>query len=189
MMLEQACFGVTALILLLSAARVVTSSDLVHTVLWLGLMLGATAVVFVMLHAPFLAAIQLILYTGGLLTLMLFGIMLTQRDQGTVTIPNPAHRRLAGLLVGGGAFAMFAAAILHTPTLPNTPGADVSTQQLGQQLFTQHALAFEVLALLLLAATLGAIVLSRKADAGIEPDRPEIAERKPLPHPSREKEA
>ncbi|HEX7481037.1 MAG TPA: NADH-quinone oxidoreductase subunit J [Polyangiales bacterium] len=182
-MLDQVAFAVVALIMLAAAVKVVSSQNLVHTVLWLGVMLAGTSVVFVMLQAPFLAAIQLILYTGGLLTLMLFGIMLTQRDAASLTIPNPSHRRGFGALLGAAAFGMLAGAISKTPSLPNEHGAMPGTQELGRLFFTQNALAFEVLAVLLLAATLGAIVFARKADAGVpsESAGAEIPARRTLP--------
>ncbi len=185
-MLEQVAFAVAALLLLSSGLKVVTSKNLVHTVLWLGCMLAATAVLFVLLQAPFLAAIQLILYTGGLLTLMLFGVMLTQRDEGFVTIPNPSQRRVAGGVLAVVAFAVVANAVHNTPSLPNVRSAQLPTAQVGQLFFTQYALAFEVLAVLLLAATLGAIVLSRRADAGVASETPgaDVPARRALPDPT-----
>ena len=60
-MLGQVAFGIVAIALLGSASRVVTARNLVHTVLWLGLTLAVTSVVYIMLSAPFLAAIQIIL--------------------------------------------------------------------------------------------------------------------------------
>lgn len=188
-MLEQTSFVIVSLSLLVCASRVVTARNLVHTVLWLGLTLALTAVVFVMLRAPFLAAIQIILYTGGVLTLMLFGVMLTQRDAGFVTVQNPSHRRLAGGLLAAAVFAMFAAAIVRTERLPATPGessiASLSVAFFGSKdAVGDQLLAFEVLSLLLLAAVLGAIVVARKRDAGLESEeRPPIPARRALPRP------
>ena len=185
-MFEQVGFTLVAGVLLGSGWRVVRSRNLVHTVLWLGMMLAATAVLFAMLQAPLLAAIQIILYTGGLLTLMLFGVMLTQRDAGFVTIPNAAHREgLAGFIASAG-FGMFALAVLRTPELPDQRAAPMPVRELGALFFTHYVLAFEVLAVLLLAATLGAIVLARRADAGSAADAASLAvpARRPLPAPS-----
>ena len=149
---------------LYSGLRVVTTRNLVHTVLWLGLMLGATAVLFLMLRAPFLAAIQLILYTGGVLTLMLFGVMLTHRDRGFTAVPNDSRDRLRAAVLGGVTFALLAWSIVRTEELPGHAPVDVDAQQIGAAFLTEHVLAFEVLSLLLLAAVLGAIVLARKQD-------------------------
>ncbi len=185
-MLEKVSFGVVAFALLWPGFKVVTARNLVHTVFWLGLTLASTAVLFIMLQAPFLAAIQLILYTGGLLTLMLFGVMLTARDQGLLTVPNASHRRAFGGLLAVAAFAMLAMAITQTTTLPASPTAPITTQQLGALVFTEQALAFEVLAVLLLAVTLGAIVFARRGDAGsaTENTANSIPARKPLPAPN-----
>jgi NADH-quinone oxidoreductase subunit J len=182
-MLGQIAFAVVALALLVSALRVVTARNLVHTVLWLGLTLAVTAIVYVLLDAAFLAAIQIILYTGGVLTLMLFGVMLTHRDEGFVAVQNPSGRLVAGGLLAVSVFAMLAVAIVRTPSLPTTPAAPVNTQALGNAFLTEHVLAFEVLSLLLLVAALGAIVLARRKDAGEEGVRPGavLPERKALP--------
>ncbi len=161
--MEQLAFGVVSAGLLLSALQVVSAKNLVHTVLWLGITLGLTAVTYVMLYAPFLAAIQLILYTGGVLTLMLFGVMLTQRDAG-LEIPNEQHRIPSGVILAVAAFGVLAGAIWKTPELPNAAAAQVSTQAIGASFLTEHVLAFEVLSILLLAAVLGAIVLARRSD-------------------------
>jgi len=70
-MIERIGFAIVALGLLVSALRVVTSKNLVHSVLWLGATLVTTAIAYVMLSAPFIASIQILLYTGGVITLML----------------------------------------------------------------------------------------------------------------------
>lgn len=173
MTLEPIAFSLVALAMLGSAFRVVTAKNLVHTVLWLGLSLAATAVVYVMLAAPFLAAMQLILYTGGVLTLMLFGVMLTTRDEGFLTVPNTQGRLLPGALLALGVFGMIGGAIARTPGLADAaPRTAVTTDALGEALLTEHVLAFEVLSVLLLVAALGAIVLARRRDAGAEAPAP-----------------
>lgn len=173
-MVEQIGFGLVALVLLFSGFRVVSARNLVHTVLWLGITLASTAVVFIMLDAAFLAAIQIILYTGGVLTLMLFGVMLTHRDASFVGIENPSHRIGPGLVLGVAVAAMLGGAIFRTPLASSPQGPATLTKDLGVALFTEHALAFEVLSLLLLGAVLGAIVLARKRDAGEEQEGPVI---------------
>ncbi len=163
-MILQIGFAVVAAVMLFSAFRVVTSGNLVHTVLWLAITLASTAVGFVMLDAPFLAAIQLILYTGGVLTLMLFGIMLTQRAEGT-HVPNESSGIVRGAVTAGLLFSVMATAILETGSrLPTAGRLDVSVEALGKSVLTSHLLAFEVLSVLLLAVMVGAIVLARRKD-------------------------
>jgi NADH:ubiquinone oxidoreductase subunit 6 (subunit J) len=185
MMLSDVAFYIVGLVLLASAFRVVTSENLVHTVLWLGVTLATTAVLFVFLGAAFMAAVQLILYTGGVLTLMLFGVMLTNRDSGFVMVKNPAARRLVGSVIALGVFGMLTVAILRTPGLPNSEAKVIGAQTIGASVLTEHVLAFEILSLLLLAATLGAIVLARRNDAGDERELkgPLIPERRNLKKP------
>lgn len=173
-MLDQFGFGLVGLVLLFAGFRVVTTKNLVHTVLWLGITLASTAVLFIMLDAPFLAAIQIILYTGGVLTLMLFGVMLTHRDASFVGIQNPSHRVGPALVLGVAVASMLGGAILRTPLAATPAGAPTTTKDLGVSLFTEHVLAFEVLSLLLLGAVLGAIVLARKRDAGEDQEGPVI---------------
>ena len=163
-MLEMGGFIAVAVVTLVSGFRVVTTRNLVHTVLWL----GTTAVLFLMLSAPFLAAIQIILYTGGVLTLMLFGVMLTHRDRGFTAVPNHTRNRLQAAVLALFAFGVMAFGILRTGQLPAEAALAVDTQKLGEAFLTEHVLAFEVLSLLLLAAVLGAIVLARKQDPQFE---------------------
>lgn len=180
--LESIAFLAVAAATLFSGLRVVTTRNLVHTVLWLGLMLGSTAVLFLMLSAPFLAAIQIILYTGGVLTLMLFGVMLTHRDRGFTAVPNDSRDRFRAAVLGALCFCVLAWGIVRTEGLPDQASVRIDTQRIGEAYLTEHVLAFEVLSLLLLAAVLGAIVLARKQDpttAG-EGDAPRVSPRKVL---------
>ncbi len=163
MTLAQIGFMVVAAVMLFSALRVASSHNLVHTVLWLATTLVSTAVAYVFLEAPFLAAIQLILYTGGVLTLMLFGIMLTQRNEG-VEVPNESAGRGRAFVVAAALFGLFTAAVLKTDTLPHAPGPPVPVEAIGKSVLGPHLLAFEVLSVLLLAVMVGAIVLARRHD-------------------------
>jgi len=70
-------FAIVAASVLLAAIFVIRSVNLVHAVLWLGVTLGGTAVLYAMLGASFLAGVQVLLYVGGVVTLMIFGVMLT----------------------------------------------------------------------------------------------------------------
>lgn len=183
-MLAEGAFYVVAAVLLVAASRAVTAVDLVHAVLWLGVTLASTAVVFILLGAHFLAAMQIILYTGGVLTLMLFGVMLTRREPGARTVISRSHRRGAGVLLAISVAALLGGAITRT-RLPAVPpaGAQVDTRALGVAVLTEYALAFEVLSVLLLGVTLGAIVLGRRRDAGDEAGAviSAIPARRPLP--------
>jgi len=169
-MLELVGFSAATAVLAVSAIYVTTGKNLVHSVLMLALLLFGTAVLFVILEAPFLAGIQVMLYAGGVVTLMLFAIMLTRRSSG-VSIANETilARRLPAALLCGALFALLCWAIANTQEFPDGGDTTLATKRLGILLFTEQALSFEVLGVLLLAATIGAIVLARKRDHG-EPE-------------------
>jgi len=162
-MIESVIFFVLAGLILLSAVRVVASRDLVHAVLWLGVVLVLTAGVFLMLRAPFLAGIQLLLYTGGVITLMLFGVMLTRRHH-EIGVEIDSSRRLPAALGAASLFGAMASAIFRTDLPVWSSSAPVSAREIGRAFLTDHLVAFEVLSILLLAAMIGAIVLGRQRD-------------------------
>ncbi len=177
-MAERIGFGIIAACLLLSALFVVQNKNLVRSVLWLAVTLATTAALFVFLNATFLAGIQVLLYAGGVITLMLFGVMLTRRHEH-VFIDNEvsSSRRLPAALTGIAIFGVIAGATYRTPGLPIEPGPSSTTEELGRSFLTDQLLAFEVLSVLLLAAMIGAIVLARKLDPG-EPRRVAGAQRR-----------
>ena len=165
--MDPIAFGIVAACLLLAALLVVTSKNLVHAVLWLAVTLATTSALFVLLQAPFLAGIQVLLYTGGVITLMLFGVMLPRRHERVfVENETSARRRFPALLAAGVLFGVIAWATARTPNLPNRPGRYVTADEIGKSFLGEHLLAFELLSILLLITMIGAIVLARKVDFG-----------------------
>jgi NADH-quinone oxidoreductase subunit J len=143
---------------------VVLSRNLFHSVLWLALALVATAGIFLLLHAEFLAAAQVLLYAGGVVTIVVFAIMLTERLVGQ-TIRQMNRGVGWGAVVAGVVFVSIAAAVLRAPTGPRpVAAAPATTAALGRALLTEWVLPFEVLAVLLVAALLGAVYLARTDD-------------------------
>jgi NADH-quinone oxidoreductase subunit J len=135
----------------------------VHAVFWLAATMVLAAVVFVALDAPFLAGIQLVLYTGGVITLMLFGVMLTHRDPES-HIPNPIASTGRAAVTAGGMLVVLLSAIWTTDLSGFTARPTVTATEVGRRLMLDHLIAFEALSVLLLAAMVGAIVLARKVD-------------------------
>lgn len=167
-MMEQLAFAMIALTGVGGALAVVLSGNLIHCVLLLALVLLDTAVAFVALDAPFLGAIQVMLYAGGVVTLMLFAIMLTRR-RGGVSVKNESDpaRRFPALVVSGGLFGLIAWAILNTESLAHAqPIPQASAKEVARAFLGHDVLAFEVLSILLLAATVGAIIIARRRDFG-----------------------
>jgi NADH-quinone oxidoreductase subunit J len=156
---------VLGLLMVVSAIFVVAAKNLVHSVFWLAAMLLCTAVLYIGLDAPFLASIQVILYTGGVITMMLFGVMLTLRQSGTI-IPNPSQHSPGRATVAALFGATLLWAIWTTPELAAmTPATSGSAGDIGKLILGQYMIPFEVLSVLLLAGMIGAIVLARKGDA------------------------
>lgn len=166
-MISSVAAAVIGVPLVVAAVLAAVSKNLVRALLWLALVLGGTAVLFVLLGAGFLATIQVLVYIGGLVTLLIFGVMLVHRA-GDAAIPRPVRRVVPAAIVSIALFAALAAAILEadlgTPAAGPPDGEALATTLLGKDL-----LAFEVLSVLLLAAMIGAIVLARARDAGSSP--------------------
>jgi NADH-quinone oxidoreductase subunit J len=161
-MMEDIAFGVVGLATLLSAVGVVQSRNLIHAVLWLAVMLFGTAVLFGMLGAPFLAGVQVLTYIGGVVTLMVFGVMVTRRHEGNV-VEAERVGAVRGGLAAGGFIAILLMALWRTP-LPEDPVVPATAAQIGKLLLTTHLLAFEAASVLLLAAIVGAVAIARRRD-------------------------
>ena len=89
MSLEPIAFGALAAVLLASSLAVVLTKNLFHSVLYLALSLTATAGIFLALDAEFLAAVQLLLYAGGVVTIAVFAIVVTERLAKTAMVTTP----------------------------------------------------------------------------------------------------
>jgi NADH-quinone oxidoreductase subunit J len=161
---ETLAFAVLALVLVGSALMVVLSTNLFHAVLWLALALTGTAGIFLLLDAEFLAAVQLLLYAGGVITVVVFAIVVTERLVGErITQTN---RRIGAAAVVCVALAGIIGSVLRqAPLATERPPFDPDvTRSLGVAVLTRYALPFELLALLMVAAMLGAIYFARPDD-------------------------
>lgn len=162
-MIESAFFYLVAVVLLVSSVLVVRSQDLVRAVLWLAVSLVTTAALYALLGAPFLAGVQVLTYVGGVVTLMIFGVMVTRRHDGT---PATADRSDSdrGAVAALGVFALLALAIWKSDLAAPQGLAPATTASIARALLDDHLLAFEAASLLLLAAIVGAVVLARRGD-------------------------
>jgi NADH-quinone oxidoreductase subunit J len=148
-----------------SAVLVVTTRQLVHAALWLAVTLGSLAGCFLLLTAEFVAWVQLLIYVGAIVVLLLFGLMLTRAPIGPSQALDSANKPIAaavGLATAGVLITVlvvgFKSAYLDLEAIPKG-----SPRVTGESLFRSWVLPFEVLSVLLLAALVGAIVLSRSA--------------------------
>ena len=172
-MIEQLCFAGVVAVTFFAAVRVVATANLVRAVFWLALSLLGTAVLYAMLEAPFLAGVQVLTYVGGVVTLMIFGVMVTRQHDGTAVVAESADQPRAALLCGG--LAALMGFSIRMSKIPDAPPAPVqSTADLANALLGRHLIAFEVASLLLLAAIVGAVVLARKKDVETRTQRPAL---------------
>ena len=164
MTLGDLAFWVLSVLLVGSALAVVLSKNLFHAVLWLALALTGTAGIFLLLNAEFLAAVQLLLYAGGIITVVVFAIVVTERLIGE-RLSQTNRGVVSGALVSGGLLAIIVSTLMQRQ-LPLTPLPQPSdlTVVLGKQVLTTFVLPFELLALLMLVAMLGAIYFARPED-------------------------
>ncbi len=161
MTLEVVTFWGLTVLLIGSALAVVLTKNLFHSVLYLALSLTATAGVFLALDAEFLAAVQLLLYAGGVVTIVVFAIVVTERLVGD-RITQTSRHILPGLLLAG-ALLLGILRFLRGAGLPvERPVIAVDvTRAIGQVLLTEFVLPFELLAVLLLVGLLGALYFAR----------------------------
>jgi len=162
--LSDLAFWVLSVLLVGSALAVVLSKNLFHAVLWLALALTGTAGIFLLLNAEFLAAVQLLLYAGGIITIVVFAIVVTERLVGE-RLSQTNRGVVSGALVAIALLVVIVNTLMQRE-LPSTPLPQLSdiTRLMGEQVLTTFVLPFELLALLMLVAMLGAIYFARPED-------------------------
>jgi NAD(P)H-quinone oxidoreductase subunit 6 len=160
--ISTAVFYLIAIITVGSAAVVAFSRNIIYSAFSLLGTFAGVAGLYVFLGADFVAAVQVLIYVGGILVLILFAVMLTHRITD-VEITNRAAGRLPGLLV----VAVFL--VLLIQTIRETPWVKAkevvhqpTTARIGDLFLENYLLPFELASLVLLAAMIGAVVLSRK---------------------------
>jgi NADH:ubiquinone oxidoreductase subunit 6 (subunit J) len=159
--LEPITFWGLAALLLASALAVVLTKNLFHSVLYLALSLTATAGIFLSLDAEFLAAVQLLLYAGGVVTIVVFAIVVTERLVGD-RITQTSRQLVNGFVISGALLVAVLIFIRSGPLPAYGPGVTGNlTAAIGLMLLTRYVLPFELLAVLFVAALLGAIYFAR----------------------------
>jgi NADH-quinone oxidoreductase subunit J len=160
----EVAFVIIGLVAVIGAIRVVTSRNVVRAALYLVVTLSAVAGVYLLLQAEFVAWVQILIYVGAIVILFLFGLMLTKAPIGREALDN--QRRGVALLVSlailaGLVYLFWGAFDWDAPRIDPVEG---TTAAVGSSIFSSFILPFEVISFLLLAALIGAIVLSRKDD-------------------------
>ncbi|MFH8361377.1 NADH-quinone oxidoreductase subunit J [Streptomyces anulatus] len=162
----EIAFLLVGLATLGAAVITVTTKQLVHAALWLVVALGGLAVEYLLLTAEFIAWVQVLIYVGSVVVLLLFGLMLTRAPIGRSPDADSGNRWVAlGVAVAAAAALVWVVVDAFRTTWIDLDGpAQGSTEVTGSFLFRNWVLPFEALSVLLLAALVGAIVLSRKRD-------------------------
>jgi NADH-quinone oxidoreductase subunit J len=193
-MIETLIFLLFALLALASSLVVVIHKNPVYSTMSLVVTLFSVAVLFVLLGAPFIGALQVLIYTGAILVLFLFVIMLLNitREESAV---SQQKVQMGGALLGALLFGGMLALLFWNAGRPMDPMTEelVSMKGLAREMFTEYLLPFEIVGMLLLVAVIGATVAARKppqADAtsglvhsGLEP-RVDISRSHPDPEES-----
>lgn len=157
-------FVLVGLVTLGAALVSVTTKQLVHAALWLVVALGGIAVEYLLLTAEFIAWVQVLIYVGSIVVLLLFGLMLTRAPIGRSPDADSANRLPAtAVAVAAAVTLVWVVVDAFRATWINLDGAvQGSAEVTGEYLFRHWVLPFEALSVLLLAALVGAIVLSRR---------------------------
>ena len=169
---QQLAFWVTAVVMAVAAVRVVTARNVVHAALYLVVALAGVASIFMQLTAEFVAWVQVLIYIGAVIVLLLFGVMLTRAPIGREALDN--EQRFIALLAALALFGTLAAVLVDAfrdSKVELTSALASRTADVGTQLFSRWVVPFEIVSVLLLAALVGAVSLARK-DAPRNEGRP-----------------
>ena len=163
--MELVVFTITAIIALIGAVAMLLSENAIHSALFLLLNMIAIAVLYLLLRAPFLFAVQLIVYAGAIIVLFLFVVMLlgaerAEDEQDRIRWQRPLALLLGLLLLGEAAYVFFAGTGVATPTQASEDFA--TPVKISEQLFSTYLLPFEVTSVILLAAIVGVVVLHQR---------------------------
>lgn len=179
-MAELIAFFVLAGLAVGSALAMITARNLVHAVLFMVGNFVAVAVLFLMLQAPFLAAVQLIVYAGAIMVLFLFVVMLMGPQQVTLSERLVGQRWLAiplVLLLFVGLVSVVATNTLTGQSAQPTEQLGLNNpQRLGELLYTEYLFPFEIVSVLLLVAMIGAVVLAKREAFSRRPSEEESEE-------------
>ncbi len=158
-------FGILAIMMIVAALGVVLLNNIVYSAFLLGGVFISISGLYVLLNADFVAAAQILIYVGAINVLILFAIMLVNKQENYAPVANRWLRSLAAGLVCLGVFALLGTMVVATDwQIPATTPVQTlsSVVKIGQHFFSDFLLPFELASVLLLMAMVGAIVLARR---------------------------
>ncbi len=158
-------FGILGTTMLAAALGVVLLSNIVYSAFLLGGVFVSMAGIYLLLNADFVAAAQILIYVGAINVLILFAIMLVNKQEDFSAVPKRWIRNGATAIVCFGLFALLGTMVLITPW-SIAPATAVVVQdtvvEIGKHFFSDYLLPFELASVLLLMAMVGAIILARR---------------------------
>ncbi|HZT08164.1 MAG TPA: NADH-quinone oxidoreductase subunit J [Chloroflexota bacterium] len=156
-------FYTFAVLAILGSIALILSRVIFRSALSLTLVLASVAGAYVVLGADFLAVVQILVYVGAIMVLIIFGIMLTPQQVVLETARDPG-KAVAGVAVAAAVFVVTTGVLLGStwPRSNPTPVDMPTTAILGEGLLTTFGLPFELASILLLLAMIGAIVIARE---------------------------
>ena len=164
-------FALLGAVAVAAALLVVGSPNLVHAALWLVVTLGALAGCYLLLTAEFVAWVQVLIYVGAVVVLLLFGLMLTRAPIGYSAELTSGNRWAAAIVAGatGGTLITVIVEAFRREYVELHGGVAGASRGIGETIFRYWVLPFEILSVLLLAALVGAVVLSRRTQEEARP--------------------
>jgi NADH-quinone oxidoreductase subunit J len=166
MSITEILFWFLSALALASAIMVLISKNPVHSVLWLVATFFAISGHYILLNAQFIAIVNLIVYAGAIMVLFLFVIMLMNLD-AAIEPKRSLWMKFAGVISGGLLLAVLLSVVRTSVDLTNKT-AQLNTgeigliKNLGNVLFTQYAVPFEISSVLFLSAMVGAVVIGKR---------------------------
>jgi NADH-quinone oxidoreductase subunit J len=162
MVAENIVFGILAVVMVAAAFRLVTTQNVVRAALFLAIVLAGAAALYILLAAEFVAWVQVLVYIGAVVVLLLFGVMLTRAPIGREGDLDNDQRILAALVA---LFLVGALGAVLLDAFGNDKVGDFTirrTADVSDSIFGPYVIPFEVASVLLLAALVGAVALARR---------------------------
>lgn len=160
--MEQFVFYLFAVLIVVSAILVVSMRNIFHCALYLIICLFLVAGIYVLLHAEFLAVVQVLIYVGAVAILMIFAIMLTSKLAGREALMSNEQTGIGFFLTAVLALGLILSFKNTFFRVVDSVPESGSTMRIGQLLMTDYVLPFELVSVVLLSALIGAILISRR---------------------------
>ena len=191
---QSLTFWILAVVSVAAALAMVLAPRAVHCALLLAVVMLSLAVLYALLGAPFLAFVQVIVYTGAVLMLFLFVLMIVGVSASDSLRENIPGQRLGAAVAGIGLLVLLSLIVGHAAIGPAPPASTqygtANVQSLAALIFTRYVFPFEATAALLITAALGAMVLAHRERATPKPTQRELSRQRvagshpaPLPGP------